>query len=123
MAKYHPSRTKRRQFAAALRHILLLITSVLLLPTSVLDGQSNSPVVRVIATNVPVNIQTNLSAHVQGKAVHQDDSATIHESWFFYLSSLAITITAGSALLVALAIVKMQSLAVSLTAIERSLAE
>jgi hypothetical protein len=47
----------------------------------------------------------------------------IHEIWFFYLSSLALTITAGSTLLVAIAVIRMQSFAAALSAIERSAAE
>lgn len=63
------------------------------------------------------------SLNPTGVQSHQPDAQVLHESWFFYLSSIAIVITAGSTLLVALAVIKMQSIAVALTTIERSLAE
>lgn len=47
----------------------------------------------------------------------------MHDSWYYYFSSLAQTIAAGSALLVALAVIRLQALANSLNAIERSLAD
>jgi hypothetical protein len=47
----------------------------------------------------------------------------MHNSWFYYFSSLAQTIAAGSALLVAIAVIRLQALANSLNAIERSVAE
>jgi hypothetical protein len=50
-------------------------------------------------------------------------SSTIHEAWFFYLSSLALTITAGSTLLVALTVIKLQSISGAFATIERALAE
>ncbi len=47
----------------------------------------------------------------------------MHDSWFYYFSSLAQTIAAGSALLVALAVIRLQALANSLNAIEGSIAK
>ena len=47
----------------------------------------------------------------------------IENSWFYYFSSLAQTVAAGSALLVALAIIRLQNLENSLISIERSISE
>lgn len=51
------------------------------------------------------------------------DAGIILDSWFYYFSSLAQTIAAGSVLLVALAVIRLQALTNSLNAIERSVAE
>src|SRR5438477_230269 len=99
-----------QEFGMARQSCFLFSFLALMLVLQPLEAQPNSQKVHAIETNTPAGKQTNLT-------VGHDDSAIIHEAWFFYLSSLGITITAGSALLVALAIVKMQSLAVSLTAI------
>jgi len=47
----------------------------------------------------------------------------IENSWFYYFSSLAQTIAACSALLVALAVIRLQNLSGSVNVIERSVAE
>lgn len=47
----------------------------------------------------------------------------IENSWFYYFSSLAQTIAACSALLVAIAVIRLQNLSNSLNVIERSIAE
>jgi hypothetical protein len=47
----------------------------------------------------------------------------IEDSWFYYFSSLAQTIAAGLALLVALVVIRLQNLSNSLNVIERSVAE
>jgi hypothetical protein len=51
------------------------------------------------------------------------NAAAVTDSWFYYFSSFAQTIAAISTLLVALAIIKLQSFSNSLNAIERSCAE
>jgi len=47
----------------------------------------------------------------------------IENAWFYYFSSLAQTIAACSALLVALAVIRLQNFYNSLNAVERSIAE
>lgn len=47
----------------------------------------------------------------------------VFDSWFYYFSSLAQTIAAGSALLMALALIRLQTISNSLLSIERSIAE
>lgn len=49
------------------------------------------------------------------------DTAVMQNAWFYYFSSLAQTIAAGSALLVALAVLRLQALENALYSIERTL--
>ena len=51
------------------------------------------------------------------------DANIMLDSWFYYFSSLAQTIAAGSALLVALAVIRLQALASSLNEIQHQVGE
>src|SRR5208282_5158026 len=75
------------------------------------------------ASATPAPPPANATTGVPNSSSQLVNPSTLHEAWFFYLSSLALTITASSTLLVALAVIKIQSLGNSLTAIERSVAE
>jgi hypothetical protein len=95
----------------------------LILVLQPLEAQPSAQPNHAGGTNISATTHANASAGVPKNSPEHLDPSTIHEIWFFYLSSLAITITAGATLLVALIILKMQSLSISLTAIERLVAE
>lgn len=49
--------------------------------------------------------------------------STVHDAWLAYLSSLAGVLTAGSSLMIALAVIRIQSFVNALGLLERSIAE
>ena len=78
---------------------------------------------RRIVTLLLVAMLCTGTAFAQQTAPPVDKQAVVQNSWFYYFSSLAQTVAACSALLVALAIVKLQAIANAMSEIERLLAE
>lgn len=97
---------------------ILIFCSVILTKAfgTYLDDEKKQP---VDSSSITVN---NTEQGVE-KVIVQSVNRLIHERWFYYINMLALTITAGSTLLFALVIVKLQSLSNSLISIERSIVD
>jgi hypothetical protein len=74
-----------------------------------------------VPPSIPTNNANTSNGYKSGEG--NKETNTIENSWFYYFSSLAQTIAAGSALLVALVVIRLQNLSTLLNSIEHAIAE
>jgi hypothetical protein len=89
----------------------------------VLEAQTLPQQVQAIPANSPTASATTPFARIKIGASEHIDSATVHDAWLSYFSCLAVTTMAASTLLVALVIIRIQSISNSLINVEKSLHE
>jgi hypothetical protein len=110
----------KRPFLTRILGFLLVFASVFFATTHLSHAGQSGTIEQVSGGQQPASGKA--AVENQGY-LETDEQKTIRECWMLYLSALAVAVTAGSSMLVAFAIIKIQSISVAMTTIHRDLTE